>query len=206
MKFNEMQVACLFGLASNRAGDKIVDKMKEDGLTDEEISNVMSVFVTNSLILGRELAEMVNQPRGFEVAKGFGDKDVTLPHRGTSEAAGYDFHSLDTVTVQPHKSVVISTGVKAYMPIGEVLKIYPRSSMGIKRGLVLANGTAIIDSDYYGNKDNDGHIMIALYNMGSEEQTIKAGERIAQGIFEPFFDCGDEPDEVRSGGIGSTGV
>ncbi len=206
MKFNEKQLACIFGLACNRAGDMLLEMTKEQGLSEQEVNNVMSIFVTNSMLLGRVFAEMVNNPRGFEVAKGFEDKDVTLPHRGTIESAGYDFHSLETVTVPANGVVVVDTGVKAYMPIGEVLKIYPRSSMGIKRGLVLANGTAVIDSDYYNNKGNDGHIMIALYNTGSEPQTVEAGERIAQGVFEPFFSCGDEPEEVRSGGIGSTGV
>lgn len=205
MKFDEKQIAGLMAIAMKRGTEKLLAHVAEDGVSKEGAERVLDIFVTNALILTSEMAEIVMNPRGFEVANGFEDKEVTLPHRGTSEAAGYDFHSLDTVTIPAHSVVIINTGVKAFMPYGEVLKIYPRSSMGIKKNLVLANGTAIIDSDYYSNEKNDGHIMIALLNNSNEPQEVKAGERIAQGIFSTFYDCGDEIEEVRTGGIGSTG-
>ncbi len=205
MKFNEKQIASLFGIAAVRGANKVMELAEEENLTQDQKNELISCFTTAFMGLSMEMAELVNNPRGFEVAHGFEDKDVTLPHRGTSDAAGYDFHSLNDAIVMPHETVVLNTGVKAFMPYGEVLKIYPRSSMGIKKNLVLANGVAIIDSDYYNNPSNDGHIMIALRNEGDIKQCVKAGDRIAQGIFCRFLDCDDEPEETREGGIGSTG-
>lgn len=205
MRFNEKQIASLFGIAAMRGANKVIELAEEENLTQDQKNELISCFTTAFMGLSMEMAELVNNPRGFEVAHGFEDKGVTLPHRGTSDAAGYDFHTLDDAIVMPHETVVLDTGVKAYMPYGEVLKIYPRSSMGIKKNLVLANGVAIIDSDYYNNPNNDGHIMIAIRNAGDVEQYIKAGDRIAQGIFCQFLDCDDEPEETREGGIGSTG-
>lgn len=144
--------------------------------------------------------------RGFEVAKGFNPDDVILPERSTSGSAGYDFFSTEDVIIPPHKSVKINTGVKAYMLSSESLEIYIRSSMAIKRNLMLTNQVALIDSDYYGNPENDGAIVIGLYNFGDEPQEIKKGDKIAQGVFRPYLNTGDEPTEARSGGIGSTGI
>ena len=68
----------------------------------------------------------------------------------------------------------------------EVLKIYPRSSIGFKKKLMLVNTTGIIDSDYYENPDNDGNIGFAFYNMSDVDVLIKAGERVLQGIFTKY--------------------
>lgn len=144
-------------------------------------------------------------PRGFEVARGFEDKGIVLPYRTTRYAAGYDFSSPETVTIAPYGTAEIHTGVKAFMQSDEVLKLYVRSSLGIRKGITQGNSVSIIDADYYGNAKNDGEIIICLRNLGKEPQVIHRGDRIAQGIFQKYLSCGDEPDAVRNGGIGSTG-
>ena len=87
----------------------------------------------------------------------------------------------------------------------EVLKIYPRSSMGVKKHLILPNTVGIIDSDYYNNSSNEGHIMLFLYNYDNEPHIIHKGDKIAQGIFQKFLVSDDAPVDSRDGGIGSTG-
>ena len=144
-------------------------------------------------------------PRGFAVAKGFEDKGIVLPYRTTKYAAGYDFTSPVDVTIEPQGSAVIHSGVKAWMQPDEVLKLYIRSSLGIRKGITQGNSVSIIDADYYGNTKNDGEIVICLRNLGDEPQIIRKGERIVQGIFQKYLTCGDEPDGVREGGVGSTG-
>ena len=146
--------------------------------------------------------------RGFEVCQEALRKtnaDIILPTRGSSCSAGYDFYSPTRHIIKPGCKTVIWTDVKAYMNIGEVLAVFVRSSVGIKKGLVLANGTGIIDADYYENVSNDGNIGICLYNTSDNDVEIEVGERIAQGIFLPFLvaDTGNT-DAVRTGGIGST--
>ena len=144
--------------------------------------------------------------RGFKVCKGFEEFDINLPKRGTKFSAGYDIESAEDVVINPKEVVVVKTGVKAYMGENEVLQIYPRSSLGFKKHLMLANTVGIIDSDYFENEKNDGQIMVGLYNYGNEVQVINKHERIAQGIFTKYLVCDDEEEinTIRKGGIGST--
>jgi dUTP pyrophosphatase len=133
--------------------------------------------------------------------------DIPLPSRGTSQAAGYDFFSPVSATIFPGHTLLIWTDVKVKLPEDECLKIYPRSSMAIKRDLILKNSIGIIDADYYSNPDNDGNIGIPLWNIGDEPQSIKKGEKIAQGIFEKYYKIAESgPIATRKSGIGSTGL
>ena len=145
--------------------------------------------------------------REFKVAKGFEDKNVILPTRATKHSAGYDFHILsdrDTF-IHPQETIKFHTGVKAYMEDDEVLLIDIRSSMGIKKSIVLANCHAVIDSDFADNPDNDGEIMIALINIGDKAQVIEPNARVAQGMFIKYLTTdNDEADTERVGGVGST--
>ena len=125
--------------------------------------------------------------RGFEIAKGWEKKNINFPIRKTKGAAGYDFEAAEDTLVPSFKSgippTLIPTGIKAYMLDDEVLYLYNRSSNPKKKGLILANSVGVIDKDYYGNPDNDGHIMFAFYNVKDEDVLIKKGEAIGQGVF-----------------------
>ena len=121
--------------------------------------------------------------RGFEVVSAFEEQDINLPTRKTTESAGYDIECAEAVTLEPNQVVLVPTGIKAFMAYDEYLAIHIRSSMAIKRHLALVNSTGIIDSDYYNNEENEGHIMIALLNFGNEPVTLEKGERVAQGHF-----------------------
>ena len=147
--------------------------------------------------------------RGFEIAKGWEDKGINLPKRSTKFAAGYDFELAEDTVVPSFKPGVkptlLKTGIKAYMQDDEMLCLYNRSSNPKKQGLVLANSVGIIDKDYYGNEDNDGHIMFAVWNFKDEDIELKKGERIGQGIFQKYFLAdNDETEGERTGGFGST--
>ena len=147
--------------------------------------------------------------RGFEIAKGWEDKNINLPKRSTKYAAGYDVEAAeDTIipTFNPGvKPTLIPTGLKAYMQDDEMLCLYNRSSNPKKKGLVLANSVGIIDKDYYGNADNDGHIMYAMWNFKNEDVKIEKGERIGQAIFQKYLIAdNDNAEGERKGGFGST--
>ena len=145
--------------------------------------------------------------RGFEIAKGYEDKDINLPIRKTEHSAGYDIECAEDTVVSAKNNIptFIPTGVKAYMEDDEVLYLYNRSSNPKKKGLVLANSVGVVDSDYYGNPDNDGHIMFAFYNVKDEDILIKKGEAIGQGVFAKYLVVdGDRAKGVRKGGFGST--
>mgnify|MGYP000292254754 FL=1 len=147
--------------------------------------------------------------RGFEVAKGFEDKAINLPVRKTKFSAGYDVEAAENIIIpsfkRGNKPTLIKTGIKAYMADDEVLILANRSSNPGKKGLILANSIGVIDKDYYGNPDNDGHIMFAFYNIKDEDIEIKKGDCIGQAIFQKYLIAdNDSAEGERTGGFGST--
>lgn len=149
-------------------------------------------------------------------------KNAQLPEYQTKSAAGADFFCAEEVTIpslwKQQEEVkngekdkilptLIHTGVKADMYEDEVLELYNRSSNPKKLGLILANSVGVVDSDYYGNPDNDGEIMFAFYNISTEDVTIKVGDRIGQGVFKKYLRPEEglrQKEDLRQGGFGST--
>lgn len=139
--------------------------------------------------------------------------DTILPTRKTQGSACYDFYLPKDVTVLPWwiqafmKPQIIQTNVKACMEKDEVLLLYIRSSVGLLKGVTLANNVGVIDSDYFENEENDGNIGLVLVNRGWLPKHFKKGERIMQGMFAKFFVAeGDTTTGERKGGTGSTGI
>ena len=128
--------------------------------------------------------------------------EIALPKRATAGSAGYDFVSPVEVTVEPGETALIPTGIRAEMDPGWVLLLFPRSSLGFKYSLRLANTVGVIDSDYAFAK-NEGHIMVKLRNPLSVPVTIGRGDRFCQGIFLPYGTA--EEDEVTAGRVGGFG-
>ena len=145
--------------------------------------------------------------RGFEKISTYKDIEFSLPNRKTTKSAGYDFYLPEEITLEPGQLKMVPTGIKAYMQSDEYLGIHIRSSMATKKSLCLVNNEGIIDSDYYNNPDNEGHIMLPLINYGKEPVVLPKNERIAQGIFYKFLTADDDAatgKKQRSGGFGST--
>ena len=104
---------------------------------------------------------------------------------------------------------VVHTGIKAWMEDDEVLELYNRSSNPGKFGLVLANSVGVVDADFFENCTDDGEIRFAFYNFMPFPVKIKVGDRIGQGVFKKFLRPTENlcvKDEVRVGGVGSTGT
>ena len=135
------------------------------------------------------------------------DNTGIIPTRNDKGSAGYDFYIPETLVIEPGQIIKFKTNIKASMEEDEVLMLYVRSSIGIKKNLMLANGTGVIDSTYYNNPDNEGNIIGGLFNYGSETQVIQAGERVIQGVFIKYLTTdNDKPlNDTRLGGIGSSG-
>lgn len=147
--------------------------------------------------------------RGFEIAKGFENKGINLPIRKTKCSAGYDVEAAEDTIIPSFKlgmkPTLVKTGIKAYFPDDEYLMLANRSSNPGKKGLVMANSIGIVDSDYYGNPSNDGHIMFAFYNFFDKDIEIKKGDTIGQALFQKYYITDDDNAEgKRVGGFGST--
>ena len=130
---------------------------------------------------------------------------IKLPKRATSGSAGYDFYTPISITLKPGEDMVIQTGIRCEMNENLALLIYPRSGLGFKNYMRLANSTGIIDSDYF-YSDNEGHIMIKVRNESKDKTLIiDEGKGFAQGVFAAYYRTDDdETTETRNGGFGST--
>ena len=132
---------------------------------------------------------------------------AVVPTYGSEYSAGADLYACEenTVTIAPHETILIRTGLSVEIPEGFGGFIYARSGLASKKGLAPANKVGVVDSDYR------GEFMVVLHNHGTEAQTVSHGERIAQLVIAPFlaaeFTEIDELSEtVRgAGGFGSTG-
>lgn len=133
-------------------------------------------------------------------------ENIILPERATSGSAGYDFFLPMSVEISPGETLFVPTGIRVKIDEGWVLKLYPRSSLGIRYRIQLDNTVGIIDSDYY-NSSNEGHIMIMLTNDSKESAVaeIASGKGYLQGIFVQYgITYDDDVMYVRNGGFGST--
>ena len=145
--------------------------------------------------------------RGFEKVEEYKNIDFPLPERKTKGSAGYDFYLPSDVLLTAGQVTRVATGVKAYMPENEYLGMHIRSSIAMKMCVTMINNQGIVDSDYYNNEENEGHIMLLLFNLSGRDIPLKKGERIAQGIFYSFLIADNDLENeknVRSGGFGST--
>jgi dUTP pyrophosphatase len=129
-----------------------------------------------------------------------------LPKRSTKNSGGYDFFVPEDTVCKAHEITMVKSGVKAYFPDDEVLLLFNRSSNPKKKGLIILNGVGVVDSDYYGNPDNEGEMAGLFYNMLDEDVVLKAGEKMMQGVFVKYGITDDDNAEgIRTGGFGSTG-
>lgn len=135
-------------------------------------------------------------------------KDTAIvPERAHPHDAGVDLHAcVDTpVTIMPHRTAKIGTGLAMSIPVGYAGLIYARSGLATKAGLRPANCVGVIDADYR------GEYIVALHNDTDAPQTIAPNERIAQLVIMPVMEAWfNEVDELEStergeGGFGSSG-
>ena len=135
-------------------------------------------------------------------------ENATLPTRGSAQAAGYDLYACidgGSVTIAPHSTEKIGTGLAIAVPDGYFGAIFARSGLAAKQGLRPANCVGVADSDYR------GEYIVALHNDTDEPRTVAAGERIAQLFVMPylsveFTEVADLDETERgAGGFGSTG-
>lgn len=135
------------------------------------------------------------------------DPAVPLPSYQTAGAAGFDLAASSDVTVQPGQILLVPTGLVFAVPAGHFLGIFARSSTPLKKGLIVANGVGVLDSDYSGPNDE---LKIQVMNVTAAPVEIRRGDRIAQGVIMPFvraeFDEAAAATGPDRGGFGSTGT
>ncbi|MEP6633874.1 MAG: dUTP diphosphatase [Luteimonas sp.] len=138
----------------------------------------------------------------------FGD-DWPLPAYATQGSAGLDLRAAleQAVTLPPGETVLVPSGLAIHLADPALCAVVlPRSGLGHKHGIVLGNGTGLIDADY------QGPLMISVWNRGQTPYTIEPGDRIAQLVVLPIVRAALQvvdtfADSARGGGgFGHTGV
>ena len=128
--------------------------------------------------------------RGFEIVKGYENKNINIPVRKTSLSAGYDIEAAEDIVIPSFrmgtKPTLIKTGLKCYMENDEYLMLVNRSSNPVKRGLVLANKLA----DHF-RVDRGEHIRSARLSLISFRLALLAENRLG-GSLESFYVIGSE--------------
>jgi dUTP pyrophosphatase len=132
-----------------------------------------------------------------------------LPAYATAASAGLDLRAAleQALTLQPGDAALVASGLAIHLGDPTLCAvILPRSGLGHKHGIVLGNGTGLIDADY------QGPLMISVWNRGREAFTMQPGDRIAQLVVLPIVRATLQVvDEFEAsargtGGFGHTGV
>lgn len=137
-------------------------------------------------------------------------EEAKLPTRGSEKAAAYDVYAClpdknALVTIMPHQTMLIGTGLRMAPPEGFYVGVYARSGLSSKEGLRPANCVGVIDEDYR------GEYLVAVHNDSEVTRSIRHGDRIAQILLQKRYDMDfEEVDELDTtgrgdGGFGSTG-
>ena len=131
--------------------------------------------------------------------------EYLLPKRATKYSVGYDFFAINDITIKSGEIVKIPTGYKANFNSDEGLLLIMRSGLGFKYNLRLTNQVGLIESDYYNNESNEGHMWVSIQNEGNEEVIISKNKAYCQGVFIKYLITDDDnTNEIRKGGLGST--
>jgi dUTP pyrophosphatase len=137
------------------------------------------------------------------------DEALSLPTYQTAQAAGADVHAClgadESIVIAPGERVLVPTGLAMEIPNGYEIQVRPRSGLSFKTGLMVVNSPGTIDADYR------GEVKVILGNLGTKDEVISHGDRIAQLVLAPmlqanFVVAADINETERgAGGFGSTG-
>lgn len=131
--------------------------------------------------------------------------NAIIPKYQSEEAAGFDLHSIEALTLKPSERKVVKTGLAMEIDKGYELQVRPRSGLALKHGISVVNTPGTVDSDYR------GEIMVILINFSTEDFQINIGDRIAQAVLKEVVRADIFEVEMLSesdrgaGGFGSTG-
>ena len=125
--------------------------------------------------------------------------------KGSTTGTTCDWDGDGAVTIPPHHTVRVGSGIAVALPEGTFGAVFARSGLASKEGLRPANCVGVVDCDYR------GECMVAVHNDSDTDRTIHDGDRIAQMVLLPYLpmefeEVGELPETARgAGGFGSTG-
>ena len=134
------------------------------------------------------------------------DPSLPMPRYQTRGSVAFDLYAREDMVIKSKEIKLVPANIIVKVPKGYMLMIAARSSLPIKKGLVLANSVGILDQDYCGPDDE---LKLELLNITDKEIKVKKGERLAQAILvniaKAEFEKMAENTYNSRGGVGSTG-
>lgn len=158
-------------------------------------------YAAEDVILEPAMGDEMIDRLATKVAEKFGNMEEV------SKALPFDLNTVAAIVKEANAKIpLIPTGIKCKIPDGYYLELSVRSSTPLKHWLILGNSIGVIDSDYYNNPDNEGHIYFQLINMLPFPVKISKGDCFGQGILKEYHKTSDDEgnENAREGGFGST--
>lgn len=158
-------------------------------------------YAAEDVILEPAMGDEMIDRLATTVAEKFGNMEEV------SKALPFDLNTVAAIVKEANAKIpLVPTGIKCKIPDGYYLELSVRSSTPLKHWLILGNSIGVIDSDYYNNPDNEGHIYFQLINMLPFPVKISKGDCFGQGILKEYHKTSDDEgnENAREGGFGST--
>lgn len=177
-----------------------IEEIKNDDSLSENKKDILITFIKKSYTSAVELAENPRERVGVKIQ--LIHPNAKLPQYANPSDAGADIFAVEDITIEPHTTTIVPTGIKVQIPAGYEIQIRPRSGLSCKTSLRIANAPGTIDHLY--NKE----IGVILENTGNDSYTIKNGDKIAQMLIAPtpmiVWEEVDNIEDSGRGGFGST--
>lgn len=157
--------------------EDLKNELKENTELSENKKELLIYFLETSLGAAFDLYE-VPRERVTVIIERI-NPNAKIPEYAHKTDAGADVFSAEDVVLQPRETQIIKTGIRVAIPAGYEIQVRPRSGLSFKTDLRIANAPGTIDSDYR------GEIGIIMTNIGTTEETIHIGDKIAQLVIAP---------------------
>jgi dUTP pyrophosphatase len=190
-------------LQKNLGIDEIDDSNNED---DFDFSYLEKQYGLDMTELENNL--MATPKASLEVYVQKIHEDAVLPSYNYTTDSGFDFYSVEEITIGPLGRALVPTGLKFDLPPNVELQVRSKSGLAIKDGLMVLNSPGTVDNGY------TGEVQVIIFNTNQEEYIIKKGMKIAQGVLThvlnggvvELFETNKIKDKDRNAnGFGSTG-
>lgn len=181
---------------------EVIDEISADDTLSRSKRDFLASLIEGSVVSIINLIEVPRERVKVQIKKL--SEDAVIPQYAHKTDAGADVYAIEDVTLKPHETQLIKTGISVAIPVGYEIQVRPRSGLSLKTGLRVANAPGTIDSDYR------GEICVIMTNTANLSQTINKGDKIAQLVISavPMIDWVEvdelDPTERGEGGFGST--
>lgn len=181
---------------------EVIDEIAADDTLSRSKRDFLTSLIEGSVVSIINLIEVPRERVKVQIKKL--SEDAVIPQYAHKTDAGADVYAIEDVTLKPHETQLIKTGISVAIPVGYEIQVRPRSGLSLKTGLRVANAPGTIDSDYR------GEVCVIMTNTANLSQTINKGNKIAQLVISavPMIDWVEvdelDPTERGEGGFGST--